>query len=177
MSSMNGFFVRKVTEDAIAAVRAKFPSAEIETNAEFIRVLKATRREQDLLELSLGLDTDVMWLGYHSITDEFEYYHWRTGKLVRALGYGLDQDRTWERIQGQPEAWDRPYFFAPEELTFLLDDDEDDEEDKLSAEEKQRLEQFWQAGELVVGENAPILAAQSCAFHIATYYRFPGWDK
>jgi hypothetical protein len=133
-------------------------------------------REQDLLELSLRLETDVMWLSYHSITDGLEYYHWQAGKLVRALGYGLYQERTWERIEGQPEAWERQFFFDPEELAFLLDDDEEDQEDRLSVEEKQRLEQFWQAGELLIGEFVPILGAQRCAFHIAAYYRFPGWD-
>jgi hypothetical protein len=176
MGSMNDFFVRKVTDDGITAVRAKFSSAEIKTNSEYIRVLNATLQEPDLIELSLCLETDVMWLSYHSITDGLEYYHWQAGKLVRALGYGLYQDRTWERIEGQAEAWERQFFFDPQGLASLLDDAEDNAEDRLSDEEKRRLEQFWQAGELVIGENVPILGAQRCAFHIATYYRFPGWD-
>ena len=177
MGSMNACFVQKVTDDALTAVRAKFTSAQIETNSEFIRVLNATLQEQDLMELSLHLETDVMWLSYHSITDGLEYYHWQAGKLVRGLGYGLYEDRTWERIVGQAEAWERQFFFNPENLAFLLDDDEDDEEDRLSDEEKQRLVQFWQTGELMIGEHVPILGAQRCAFHIATYYRFPGWDQ
>lgn len=176
MGSMKDCFVQKVTDDAITEIRAKFPTPEIQTNSKYIRVLNTTLREQDLMELSLRLETDVMWLSYHSITDGLEYCHWQAGKLVRALGYGLYQDRIWERIEGQPEAWEREFFFDPEELAFLLDDDEEDQEDKLSGEEKQRLEQFWQAGELLIGENVPILGAQRCAFHIATYYRFPGWD-
>lgn len=177
MSSMNGFFIRKVTDDAITAVRAKFSSAEIKTNSEFIRVLNAPLREQDLMELSLLLETDVIWLMYQSVVDAFEYYHWRAGILLRALVYGCYiQERTWERVEGQPEVWEQAIFFDPDDLALLLEDDEEDEEDKLSDAEKQRLEQFWQAGELVVGEFVPILSAQTCTFQIATYYRFPGWD-
>jgi len=177
MSLMKDLFVRKVTDDAITAIRAKFSSAEIKTNSEYIRVLNTPLLERDLMELSLHLETDVMWLGYWSMADALEYYHWQAGELVRALGYGIYQDRTWERIEGQPEAWERGFFFDPEELAFLLDDFEDDEEDRLNEEEKQRLQQFWHAGELVIGENVPILGAQRCAFYIAAYYQFPGWDS
>jgi hypothetical protein len=176
MGSMSDFFVRKVTDDAITAVRAKFSLAEIYTNSGYIRVHSVPLREQELMELSLRLETDVMWLSYHSITDVIEYYHWQAGKLVRALGYGLYQERIWERVEGQPEAWERQFFFNPEKLAFLLDDDEEDEEDRLSDEEKLRLEQFWQAGDLVIGESVPGLSAQRCAFHIAAYYQFPGWE-
>ena len=83
-----------------------------------------------------------MWLSYQSISDAFEYYHWRAGILLRALVYGLYEDRTWERIEGQPEAWEREFFFDPEDLALLLDDDEDDQEDRLSGEDKQRLKQY-----------------------------------
>lgn len=179
MSSMSAFFVRKVTDDAITAVYAKFPSAEIETNSEYIRVLNATLPEQDLLELSLRLETDVMWLSYQSVVDAFEYYHWREGTLLRVLVYGCCiEERTWECIEGQAEAWERAFFFDPDDLVSLLECDEDlDEEDRFSDEERQGLERFWQAGELKVGGRYPILGAQRCAFHLAIYYRFPGWDK
>lgn len=173
MGSMNDFFVRKVTDDAITAVHAKFSLAEVMTNSEYIRVLQATLQEQELMELSLRLETDVMWLSYHSITDWFEYYHWHTGKLVRALVYA---EITWEHVEGQSEAWERQFFFTPDRLAFHLDDEEEDEEDKLSEEEKQRLEQFWQTSELVRGEHIPIFGVQRCAFYVATYYRFPGWE-
>jgi len=65
---------------------------------------------------------------------------------------------------------ERAVFFDPEFLSSLLEDEESDEE-------KQRLEQIWQNGELVIGEMAPYLDGQSEAFDVATYYRFPGWDK
>lgn len=172
MSSMNQVFVRKVTEDAITAVRAMFPSAEIETNAEFTRVLKAELHEHDLLDLSSRLDAEVMWLSYQSVVDAFEYYHWQSGLLRRALVYGCYvAERTWERIEGEPEAWEHPFFFNPDDLAFFLDDEDETDEGKA------RLTQFWQRGELVLGRMEPYLSAQTCAFQIATYYRFPGWDK
>ena len=79
---MNAFFVGGVTDDAITAVRAKFSSAEIDTNAEFIRILNATLHEESLKEVSLRLDTDVVWLSYQSVVDAFEYYHWRSCDTV-----------------------------------------------------------------------------------------------
>ena len=150
----------------------------ITTNSEYIRVLKASLREQDLIEFSSRFETDVMWLSYESVSDFFQYYHWRAGTLVRALVYGCDDQGTWERVEGQAEAWERQYFFNRKELASLLEDEEDldEDDDPMPDAEKQRLEQFWEAGELVVGEFYPILSAQSCAFYIATYYPFPGWD-
>jgi hypothetical protein len=177
MSGINQCFVRNVTDEAIAAVRAMFPSSELETNAEFTRVLTATLLEQALRELSARLQTDVMWIAYQSVTDFFEYYHWRAGDLFRALVYGHYVERTWERVEGQAEAWEREYFFAPQELAAMIEDEQDlDEQDRWSEAEIQRLKEFWQAGELVAGERMPMLGAQRCAFHLATYYRFPGWD-
>jgi len=176
MPSMNAFFVQKVTDDAIAAVRANFSSSEIITNSEFMHVVGATLQQQALMDLSVQFNTDVMWLSYHSVSGGFAYYHWRTGTLLRALVYSNIEDHTWELVEGQAEDWEQQFFFTAENLADELDDEEDDEEDKLSDEEKQRIERFWQAGQLVVGEHIPSLGAQSCAFHIATYYRFPGWD-
>src|SRR5258708_31103695 len=174
MGSMNAFFVRKVTDDAISAVGAMFSSAEIKTNSEFIGVtldIYAKTPEQNLMELSSRLETDVMWLGCQSVVDCFEYYHWQAGKLLRTLVYGCyTQERSWERIEGQPEAWEQAAFFDPGFLAFILEDEESDEE-------KQRLEQFWQTGELVLGRMEPYLSARNCAHHVAAYYRFPGWDQ
>jgi len=171
MSTLSAFFVRKVTDDAISAVRVMFPRSEIRVTSEFMGVIldqKANIPEQTLIELSSYLKTDVMWLSYQSVVDGFEYYHWRTGILLRALVYGCVMERTWERIEGEPEDWERAAFFDPEVLSFILEDEESDEE-------KHRLEQFWQAGELKIGRMEPYLSGQNCAFHVAIYYRFPGW--
>lgn len=174
MSSMYDFFVQKVNDIAISDVRGMFPSAELITNAEFIRVrLGIYAPEQALMGLSLRLETDVMWLSYHSVVDWFEYYHWKDGILLRALVYGRTVERAWERIEGEPEAWERQVFFDPDDLASLLEWSDEDE----TEEEKQQLREFWQHGELVLDRMEPFLSAQSCAFDIATYYRFPGWDK
>ena len=173
MGTLNAFYVRKVTDDVISTVRGMFSSAEITTSAEFIGVIlgnHAATPEQDLVALSLHLETDVMWLRFQSVVDAFEYYHWRAGILLRALVYGCyTQERIWERIEGQPEEWEKVAFFDREDLDFLLEDEESDEE-------KRRLEQFWQTGELVIGQIEPYLNARECARHVAAYYRFPGWE-
>src|SRR5687768_15319757 len=159
MSSMYDFFVQQVNEIAITAVRDMFPSAEIIANAEFVRVrLGIYAPEQALMELSLRLKTDVMWLSYQSVVDWFEFYHWKQGTLLRALVYGRKEERIWERIEGQPEAWERQIFFDPNDLARLLEDEDE------SDEEKQQLKQFWQTGELVLGRMEPYLSAQSCTF-------------
>jgi hypothetical protein len=172
MGTLNAFYVRRSADVVVSAVRATFPTAEIETTSEFIGAILANDAdtpEQDLMELSSRLKTDVMWLSFQSATDAFEYYHWHAGALLRALVYGCyTQERTWERIEGQPEAREQAAFFDPEDLDFILEDEEDDEE-------RQKLERFWQAGELVVGRMEPYLSARECARQVATYYRFPGW--
>jgi hypothetical protein len=171
MGTLNSFYVQKVNENAISAVRGMFSSAEITTSAEFISVIlgnHAATPEQDLVALSLHLETDVMWLSFQSVVDAFAYYHWRAGALLRALVYGCSiQERTWERIEGQPEGWEQAAFFDPETLAFILEDEESDED-------KRRLEKFWQTGELVIGQMEPYLSAKECARHVATYYRF--WE-
>jgi hypothetical protein len=171
MGTLNSFYVQKVTEDAISTVRGMFSSAEITTTAEYIGVIlgnHADTPEQVLMQLSSRLETDVMWLSFQSVVDAFEYYHWRGGALLRALVYGYSiQERTWERIEGQSEGWEQAAFFDPETLAFILEDEENDEE-------KRRLEQFWQTGELVLGRMEPYLSAKECARHVVTYYRFSG---
>jgi hypothetical protein len=174
VATLTAFFVRKVTNNAFSTVRLMVPSAAIMANSEFVRVTLDTHtkfREQELMELSSRLETDVMWLSYHSVTDGFKYYHWQAGKLLRGLVYGDPEERTWGRIEGQPEAWEQSTFFDPEFLAFLLEDEGE------TPEEKRQLEQFWQKGELVLGRMEPYLSAQDCAFSVVSYYRFPGWDK
>lgn len=183
MASMNMFFVREVTDDAIAAVRAMFPADEMMTNSEFIRlrlIVFTKNPEQELMELSSRLKTDVWWLRYHSISGVFGYYHWRLGVLLRAIVRGHIEDRTWERVEGQPEPWEQALFFNPETLADLLEDEDnylDDDEEEDIDEYKRQLEAFYQKGELVIGRMEPYISAQSCTFDIATYYRFPGWDR
>lgn len=180
MGTLNAFYVRKVTDDADSAIRALFPSAVMTSNSQFIGVVLDNQAEtpvHELMALSARLETDVMWLSFQSVVDAFEYYRWNSGVLLRALVYGCyTQERTWERIEGQPEAWEQAAFFDPEDLALLLDDEDDDDEDRLSDAEKQRLERFWQAGELIVGETIPILGAKRCALHVATHYQLPGWN-
>jgi hypothetical protein len=151
-----------------------FPSAYIATNAEFIAAksrFDVTLTEDLLMKISTQLDTDLMWISYHTIVDAFAYFHWRAGVLLRALVCGHTEQAIWERIEGQPEAWEQATFFEPESLELLLDDEDETEE------EKQQLREFWQKGELVVGRMEPYASVQDVAFAIATYYRFPGWDK
>jgi hypothetical protein len=49
-----------------------------------------------------------------STTDSFLYLHWYSGKIVRALGCGIEQDAMWTRASGQPEEWEAEAFEGEE---------------------------------------------------------------
>src|SRR5262249_25616923 len=156
MGILNAFFVRKVTDDTISTIRTVFSSADIKIASEFIGVtldIYAKTPGQTLLDLSSRFETDIMWLSYQSVVDPFEHYHWQAGELRRALVYGCyTQERTWERIEGHPEAWKQAAFFDPDFLALILEDEESDEE-------KRRLQQIWQTRKLEIGQMAPYVNA------------------
>jgi hypothetical protein len=181
MATFNGFYMRG--NAALTAVRAEFPTAEIESTAEFTSAMVSDYRvpAPSLTRYSAVFHTDVFWLSFQSVVDAFEYYHWYDGTLVRALVYGCEtQERTWERIEGTPEPWESEAFFDTEFLVDLLEDLREDEADGFMTPEEceaesRGLEHFWQAGELEIGRSEPYLSAQSCARTVALYYRFPEW--
>jgi hypothetical protein len=181
MATFNGFYIRGCT--ALIAVRAEFPTAEIQSSAEFISAIVSDDRVPApiLTRLSSTFHTDVFWLRFQSVVDAFEYYHWFDGTLVRALVYGCMQERIWERIEGTPEPWEQAAFFDTEFLADLLEDLREDEADGFITPEEceaecRALEHFWQSGELQIGRSEPYLSSRTCAREAALYYGFPGWS-
>jgi hypothetical protein len=51
-----------------------------------------------------------------STTDSFLYIHWYSGKVVRALGCGIEEESLWTRVVGDAEEWEAEAF-ADEEVT------------------------------------------------------------
>jgi hypothetical protein len=175
MGTLNAFYVRTDTDDArvTAAIRARFPSADIEAGAPFCGVTLPDEAfeapERDLLELSAQLKTDVVWLSFQSVVDAFQFHHWRAGEQLRSLVYGCMDERTWERAEGTPEPWERAVFFDEERLKHAL-------EYLDTGDDKQRIERIWRDAEIQPGRTEPDLDARECAWKVAEHFHFPGWN-
>jgi hypothetical protein len=126
------FTLYVLASDAATAKRLldEYPSARTEAGTQFHEVVDHPFRyepaEDRLLDLSARLHTDVIWLGFQSVVDAFQFHHWRDGVHLRALVYGCTEEGAWERIEGTPEPWEYEAIIAPKPtpIEFLEDDDE-----------------------------------------------------
>lgn len=158
MGTLNAFYVRAKTDASavLAAIQPKFGRHPISNDTPFWEVCLPDDAfevpEQDLIELSSQLDTDVIWLAFQSVVEAFKFHHWHAGQHVRSLIYGCYSEHTWDRVDGTPEPWEQDIFFAPDDL--------------------QR--------QLKAGSFDPIVNAREHARKIAAYYHFSGcfygWD-
>jgi hypothetical protein len=170
MATRNAIYVR-VTEPAkVASLRAEYPSAYTEAGSEFYGVEQGWLvPEAELARLSARLATDVLWLGFQTAVDAFQFYHWRSGKQLRALVDGCFKgERTWERAEGEPEEWERAVIFDPTYLAYALQN-----ADSEHAEELQRI---WREAEIVPGRMQPMINARKAAPKVAEFYGLPGWS-
>ncbi len=171
MGTWNAFYVRADVEKAVPAIRKGFPQQEVEQFEEFTGVNMGDDSfeapDAVLAELSSQLETDVMWMSLQSTVDAFQFHHWKSGKQIRSLVYGcFQEERTWERVEGEPEPWEREVFFSPKDLEFEL---------KWANDEAQRqeLKRIWQNAEIIPGQMMPSLSSKDRAHKIARIYRFP----
>ena len=171
MGTWNAFYVRAQPEKATPAIRKDFPEAKIEQFEEFAGVNMGhdafEAPEKILANLSAQLGTDVMWMSLQSAVDAFQFHHWKAGKHIRSLVYGcFQEERTWERAEGEPEPWERDVFFNPKDLEFEL---------KWANDEAQRqeLKRIWQNAEIIPGQMMPSVPSKDRAHKIARIYRFP----
>ena len=171
MGTLTAIYVRATEPAKTAAVRAAYPAAFTEPGSEFYAVEDVGFQppETDLARLSADLDTDVLWLAFQSAADAFEFHHWRDGRHLRALVFGCrGEERTWERADGEPEAWEREAIFDPGHLAHALR--------YADAGEAAELRQIWAAGEILRGRLEPSLDAREVARAAAEFYRLPGWS-
>lgn len=175
MGTGNAFYVKASTDNEWLkfVINKRFPCAKLEPGTPFLGVFLLPEQQQppqqDLAEISLRLNTDVIWLSFQTVVDAFEFHHWRSGDLVRSLVYGCyKEERTWEIVEGAPEPWEEKVFFHPERLKIPLEF----AEDKNRAEELRRI---WKNAELLPGRTEPGLSAGDCARQIAGIYAFPRW--
>src|SRR5262249_33738256 len=152
-------YVKAQDNDAIGAIRERFPKAEIESSPAFhgVRVPDEDYKapEAELADLSAFLDTDVIWLSFQSVVDALQFHHWRGGLHVRALVYGcFQEERTWERVEGQPEPWEREILFSEEELKHVLEYTDGDEQ-------REELQRLWRDVQIVPGNTEPGLDSRT----------------
>ncbi len=171
MGTWNAFYVRAEGDEAIAAIHKRFPNAFTELSPEFVGVRLPDDAfeapESDLATLSSRLATDVIWLSFQSTVGAFQFHHWRSGQHKRALVYGCFQDeRTWERVEGEPASWEREILFSQRKLDRVLKYADSDSE-------RQELERIWRDAEISPGRTEPSLESRDCAHQLAAYYKLP----
>jgi hypothetical protein len=170
VGTLNSVHVRKSSDEEAAhsALIGLFPLAEIDPGDELLGAVLPNDAfvppAAELLDLSQRLQTDVIWLGFQSAVDAFQFHYWKEGRLLRSLVYGaFEEERTWERVEGEPEPWEREVLFDQQALTRRLEYVE-------SEAEKGELERIWSAAEILPGRDDPSLDAQDCAFKVAEFY-------
>ncbi len=126
-----------------------------------------------LVSLSFELDTDVVLMGFQSSVDSFLYRHARQGALIRDLVYGCFKDeRSWERIAGEPQAWEADVFFDRAALACEIERLAPDQLDAERAELARRLAGYRERDLRSLGS----LEAREIARRVASFLGLPGWD-
>lgn len=150
MGTLSAIYVRPTQPAQGAGLLANHPTAYTEPGLEFYAIEQPSTvfnpPEDELAKLSACLGTDVLWIGFQSAADAFQFHHWRAGTRLRALIHGCVEQGIWERVEGEPEPWERNALSDPHEA------------------------------ELKVGSTAPSVDAREAARAVAEYYRLPGWS-
>lgn len=173
MGAMNACFLSASTGTAraTAALRGAFADGEAVANARFVGVqlpLDAWRApEAALADLSGQLEADVIWLGFQSAVDAFQYHHWRDGVTLRSLVHGcFGEERIWDRAEGAEEPWEAGVIFEDALLEDLLSGAE-------TAEERAEYARIWREREISPGRSTPFLSADGAAGAVIDYFGLP----
>jgi hypothetical protein len=151
-------------------VRESFGQFPIEQHRDFIGVRLSRspgpKTVAKLERISKLLETDVMILGFQGAMDCFEFHHWQSGRHIRSLVYGLEEERVWERADGTPEPWEREFLFHPKQMALDLEEAEDDEQ-------RETIRRIYREARIEVGQIAPGISSKMTAETIAHHYGFP----
>ena len=131
-----------------------------------------------LREISDSLATQVIWLSFQKQVDAFELQHWAKGQLQRRLMFGCyEKERTWEKVEGQPEAWEAAALFDPRdlqrEIEFLKDYPP---QGKTLVAAEAELRAIWSEHRLSVDSQLPNITGRDAAEAVAVAYSLPGWE-
>jgi hypothetical protein len=130
-----------------------------------------------LVSLSRDLGTQVIWLSFQKTVDAFEFIRWEGGESRRWLTFGCyEKERTWERVDGTPEAWEPAAIFNDERLERQLASNRRLPADlQIPADEADRLRTIWRERRLAVDSHEPNISARDVAAAAAAAYGLPGW--
>ena len=171
MSAFSGFYIRANTEATQESIRLTCNKLklEVEQRGDFIGVKQPQNQmsEEMLTRLSRGFDTEVFWLGFESAMDCFEFHHWQSGRHIRSLVYGMEEERTWERADGKPEPWEAEFLFHPNNLECDLMECAGNEE------QRKMLQRVYRQRKVKVGLTGPGISSKETAAAIAQHYGFP----
>jgi hypothetical protein len=173
MGTLNAMYVRAADASAASALAAEYAQAYTEPGTQFFVVDQPVDRfrcpESELMTLSERLKTDVIWLGFRSGVDAFQFHRWRGGKHLRSLVYGyLDEARTWERVEGWAEPWEDAVLFDRHQLVHALQYIEDEGE-------RLAVESIYRDRKIMPGHTEPSLDAREIARRVAKFFHLPGW--
>ena len=86
------------------------------------------------------------------------------------LVYGcFEQERTWERVEGSAEPWERGELFDAAHLAIALEFTKD-------PGERRELERIYSESDVAAGRTEPSLDSRECAWKAAEHFRLPGWS-
>jgi hypothetical protein len=133
--------------------------------------------EQLLGRLSRDLNTQVIWLAFQKQVDAFAYERWENGTRLRRLAFGCyDKERTWEQVDGEPEAWEAAAIFDPAQLDIRISGSRRlGPGFALAPEEEQKLRQLWRERRLTVDSQEPNITGRDVAEAAAIAHGLPGW--
>ena len=159
---MNTIYVRSEVDrwEMKAELLKMLPKAEVDSNRGWVVAfdpdLPDPTIEVKLLRLSRMFDAVVYWISYQTVVDAFQFHHWQGGNLLRSLVYGCCRERTWERVEGVAESWEKEILFSAEVLASILSFYE-------NPSDRARLERIWRDQLLLPGEDEPSLNAEEVA--------------
>jgi hypothetical protein len=169
VSTFNAFYIRKqATDDETrSAILRLYPKAAVLDFTNFLGGILSSGDieppEDKLSALSAQLATDVIWIGYSTVTESFLFHHWRTGSVLRVLYYGCAKEGTWDRVEGQPEPWECEYFWDEESLESQLESAKTDDE-------RQELRKLWKDGLIIKGETIPSAGSDVAGEAVMSHY-------
>lgn len=170
MGTMSRLYIRCGKDaDLLARIRSEQPGAVIEAPSEFVSIPIPDGdvvNQTDTVELSVRYGAEVIFLGFASVTDAFAFTHCIGGQCVRHLRYGCGQEeRWWEEVDGEVEAWERAAFFDDQQLE---DVDEDDPE-------RSDIDEMFRLARVRADTGWPILDARESARAVAMHFRLTDW--
>lgn len=155
--------------ELLERVRGEHPGTCVESPSEFASIPVPDGEGLDVpvvREFSGRYGTDVIFLGFSSVTDSFAFTHCVNGRCERHLRFGWNREQgLWEDVAGEAEAWERAAFFAEDQYKWLDPDDPD----------RAAVEEMHRTGRLSEGEVYPMVDARESARAIAVHYRLTDW--